>query len=91
MKNWYKFNDVFYHTFLKVFVPQRKVGKIFKIKGKKYRVVKVPNDSKLGCFGKGDRCSFSNNCNSVCILKRGFCYHAERKDKMSVCFIKIEK
>lgn len=92
MKNWYNFNGIFYNTIFNFLVPQRKIGSIFKHKGKKYIVVESPI-KEIGCTYKDPRtgnnkefCAFCNNCNCISILKRGHCAHFDRKDNTSVAF-----
>ena len=82
--NWYKFNGIFYNTFLKFLVPQRKLNTTFKHKGRKYLIIGSPY-KEIGCT----YCAFRKDCNSVSILKRGFCAHWDRKDKTSIAFKKI--
>lgn len=89
---WYKFNGLFYNSLFSFLVPQRKIGTMFQYRGKKYLVTESPKE-EIGCTYKDpitghpkEFCAFCNNCNSIPILKRGFCASWNRKDHTSVSF-----
>lgn len=69
---------------------ERKIGKIFKYKDKKLKVIKLENTEDNLCYGcyfepcimLGFRCGFAK-------IITGYCSHALRKDRTNVIFKEV--
>lgn len=63
---------------------ERKVGEIFEIDGKKYKVAEGNLETGYDC----DICAFDENyrCMSV---KRGFCQRCNREDRKDAYFVEV--